>query len=147
MPKSSKKYSLGYTIGKTNWYIKTLLSKLLKEEKCGITSEQWIVLKVIDEKPGASQTEIAEISHKDRASITRILNLLERSVYIERRKDDRDRRVYRIHLTTEGKKVLKAVIPVAQNTEEICTQSINKKQITEIIQLLDSVCTDIKKEL
>jgi DNA-binding MarR family transcriptional regulator len=147
MTKNSNKYSLGYTIGKTNWYIKTLLNKLLREEKCGITSEQWLVLKVIDDNPDSSQTEIAEISKKDRASITRILDLMQKGAYIERRKDDRDRRMYRIHLTTKGKKVLKAVIPVTQNIEEICTQSLKKKQITEIIQLLDSVCADIKKEL
>jgi DNA-binding MarR family transcriptional regulator len=147
MQKSSSEYSLGYTIGKTNWYMKTLLSKLLREEKCGITNEQWFVLKMINENPGSSQTEIAERSQKDKTNITRILDLLEKSAYIERRRDDRDRRVYRIHLTAEGKKVLKAVIPVTQKTEKICTHSINKKQITEIIKLLDSVCANIKKEL
>jgi DNA-binding MarR family transcriptional regulator len=147
MPKSSSEYSLGYAIGKTNWYMKTLLNKLLREEKCGVTNEQWFVLKVIDENPGSSQTEIARRSQKDKTNITRILDLLEKSAYIERRRDDRDRRMYRIHPTPEGKKVLAAVIPVTQKTDEICTQPFNKKQITEIIKLLDSVCASIKKEL
>jgi DNA-binding MarR family transcriptional regulator len=147
MPKNNSQYSLGYAIGKTNWYMKTLLNKLLREEKCGITNEQWFVLKVIDENPGSSQTEIAERSQKDKTNITRILDLLEKSAHIERRRDDRDRRIYRIHLTAEGKRVLKAVIPVTQRTEEICIHSLNKKQITEIIKLLDSVCANIKKEL
>jgi MarR family transcriptional regulator, organic hydroperoxide resistance regulator len=147
MPKSSSEYSLGYAIGKTNWYMKTLLNKLLREDKCGITNEQWFVLKMINENPGSSQTEIAEKSQKDKTNITRILDILENNAYVERRRDDRDRRMYRIHLTAEGKKVLKAVIPVTQKTEEICTHSLNKKQITEIIKLLDSVCANIKQEL
>jgi DNA-binding MarR family transcriptional regulator len=147
MSKSSSEYSLGYTIGKTNWYMKTLLNKLLREERCSITNEQWFVLKVINENPGSSQTEIAQRSQKDKTNVTRILDLLEKSAYIERRRDDRDRRMYRIHPTSEGKKVLKAVIPVTQRTDEICTNSLTKKQITEIIKLLDLVCTNIKKEL
>jgi DNA-binding MarR family transcriptional regulator len=147
MQKSSSEYLLGYAIGKTNWYMKTLLSRLLGEERCGITTEQWFVLKMINENPGSSQTEIAEISQKDKTNITRILDLLEKRAYIERHRDDRDRRMYRIHLTAEGKKVLKTVIPVTQKAEEICTHSLTKKQITETIKLLDSVCANIQKEL
>lgn len=147
MSKNNSEYSLGYAVAKTNWYMKTLLSKLLQEEKCGVTNEQWFVLKMINENPGSSQTEIAEKSQKDKTNITRILDLLEKNAYIERRRDDRDRRMYRIHLTKDGEKVLKAVIPVTQKTEKICTHSLNKKEITEIIKLLDSVCANIKKEL
>jgi DNA-binding MarR family transcriptional regulator len=147
MPKSNSEYLLGYAIGKTNWYMKTLLSKLLREGRCGITTEQWFVLKKINENPGSSQTEIAEISQKDKTNITRILDLLEKRTYIKRRRDDRDRRMYRIHLTADGQKVLKTVVPVTQKTEEICTHALNKKQITETIKLLDSVCANIKKEL
>ena len=93
MLKNSNVYSLGYAIGKTNWYVKTLLNKHLKEEKCGITNEQWLVLKVIGANPAVSQTEIAEKSQKDKTNITRIIDLLEKSGYIKRRRDERDRRV------------------------------------------------------
>ncbi len=139
--------SLGYAIGKTNWYLKTLLNKLLKEGECGITNEQWIVLKVIDANPAASQTEIAEISRKDKTNITRILDLLQKSGCVERRKDDRDRRMYRIHITGQGKKVLKEVNPITQKTDEVCAQSLNKKQVMALIDSLDAVCDSIKNEL
>ncbi len=139
--------SLGYAIGKTNWYVKTLLNKLLKEEGCPITNEQWIVLKVIAENPALSQTEIAEKSQKEKTNITRILDLLEKSACIKRRKDDRDRRMYRIHITEQGKKILKAVKPVTQKTNEIVIHSLNKKKVKELIESLDAVCISIKKEL
>ncbi len=144
---NNNKKSLGYAIGKTNWYLKTLLNKLLKEGECGITNEQWIVLKVIDANPAVSQTEIAEISRKDKTNITRILDLLEKSGCIERRKDDRDRRMYRIHITEQGKKIIKEVNPITQKTDKICTQSLNKKQVMALIDSLDAVCDSIKKEL
>jgi DNA-binding MarR family transcriptional regulator len=147
MSNKSNEKSLGYVIGKTNWYLKTLLNKLLREEACGITNEQWLVLKVIDANPAVSQTEIAEKSQKEKTNITRIIDLLENSGFIERRRDERDRRMYRIHATEEGERVLKTVNPITQKTEEICTQSLNKIQVKEIIDSLDAVCESIKKEL
>lgn len=147
MSKNSHEHALGYTIGKTNWYLKTLLNKLLREEECGITNEQWLVLKVIDANPAVSQTQIAEKSQKDKTNITRIIDLLEKSGCIERRRDERDRRMYRIYATQEGKKVLKTVNPITKKTEKICTQSLNEKQVKEIIDSLNAVCDSIKNEL
>lgn len=147
MLKSSNEKSLGYAVGKTNWYLKTLLNKLLREEECGITNEQWLVLKVIAANPAVSQTEIADKSQKDKTNITRIIDILEKKGYIERQRDEIDRRMYRIHATDTGKKLLKAVNPITQRTEEICTQSLNKKQVRELIKALDTVCDSIKKEL
>lgn len=139
--------SLGYAIGRTNWYLKTLLNKILKAEGFGITNEQWLVLKVIREYPAASQTEIAELSQKDKTNITRILDLLEKSAYIERRRDDRDRRMNRIYITEQGKKILTAINPVTQKINEICTQSLNEKEVDELIRSLDVVCNSIRSQL
>ncbi|MCP4021109.1 MAG: MarR family transcriptional regulator [Desulfobacteraceae bacterium] len=126
--------------------MKTLLNKLLKEG-FNITNEQWLVLKVILENPAVSQTKIAEKSLKDKTNITRILDLLEKSSYIERRRDDRDRRMNRIHITEQGKKILKAVNPVTQKTDGICKHSLDKKQVKELIQSLNTICKSIENEL
>lgn len=147
MGKNSNEKLLGYAIGRTHWYLKSLLSKLLKEGGSSITNEQWIVLKVIAANPAVSQTEIAEKSLKDKTNITRILDLLEKRAYIERRRDDRDRRMYRIHITGQGKRVLESVNPVTLKIDEICTHSLNKKEVSEIIESLDTICDSIKKEL
>lgn len=147
MPTNNNGKELGYAIGKTNWYFKALLNKLLRKEQCGITTEQWLVLKVIDANPASSQTEVAEKSQKEKTNITRIIDLLEKNGFIERRRDDKDRRMYRIHATEEGQKVLKAVNHITQKTEEICVHSLNEKQVKEVIDSLDAICESIKKEL
>ena len=147
MDKNNEENRLGYTIGKTNWYLKTLLNKLLKEEECGITNEQWLVLKVVEANPGVSQTQIAEKSQKDKTNITRILDLLEKNVCIERRRDDKDRRIYRIHITDQGKKVLESVSPVTLKTESICKSALPPEKITELIESLNTICERVKREL
>lgn len=147
MTDNRKDNSLGYAIGKTNWYIKTLLSNLLKKEGLSITNEQWIVLKIISKNPGVSQTEIAEESLKDKTNITRILDLLEKGALIERHRDSSDRRMNRIYITDQGKRTLITISPVIQKTDEICTQSLTQKDIKELIKTLDVICMGIKNQL
>lgn len=147
MTHSKKDNSLGYTIGKTNWYIKTLLSNLLRKEGLSITIEQWIVLKIISKNPGVSQTEIAEESLKDKTNITRILDLLEKGTLIERHRDSSDRRMNRIYITDKGKRTLIAISPVIQKTNEICTQSLTQKDMKELIKSLNAICMGIKNQL
>lgn len=147
MKKNNKENLLGYSIGRTGWYLRSLLNKLLKDGGFSITNEQWVVLKVIAESPGVSQTEIAEKSLKDKTNITRILDLLEKGAYVERRKDAQDRRMYRIHITKKGLEILKNVNSVTRKTNEICTRSLSKREVRELIKSLDAVCISIKSQL
>jgi DNA-binding MarR family transcriptional regulator len=139
--------SLGYMVGKTNWYLKTHINKLLKEGGFTITSEQWLVLKVISFNPGLSQTEIAEKCMKDKTNITRILDLLEKKTYLVRKKDSMDRRMYRIHITDQGEELINAVIPITQKTDEICKEVLNDDELKKLSGLLDRICNNVKQYL
>ncbi len=147
MAADNREKSLGYAIGKTNWYLKTLINKLLKDEGFTITNEQWIVLKAVFEQPGQSQTEVSQHTQKDKTNITRILDLLEKNECIQRKRDGRDRRMNRIYITEHGKTILKAVTPITQKIDVICSQAIPKKKKDELIQSLDIVCNSIKTRL
>lgn len=139
--------SLGYAIGRTNWYLKTYVNKLLKEGGVSITNEQWLVLKEVSFNPGLSQTEIAEKCIKDKTNITRILDLLENKGYLERKKDHKDRRMYRIHITDQGKHVIDAVMPITQKTNDVCKKALKDEEINVLIKLLDTICGNVKKHL
>ena len=147
MQKGNNHKALGYAIARTNWHMKNLLSKLMQEEETGITYEQWIVLKVIHENPAMSQTEVAVMSQKDKANITRMIDVLETNGFIERRKDAQDRRMYRMHSTQEGRKALEKIGPITQKTDEICTRNLGDAQVAQMIELLDKVCDNVKKEM
>jgi len=77
-----------------------------------LSSEQWVVLKRISEHPGTTQREIATSTYKDPASITRILDLLQKQDLIKR-EGGNDRRSFGIYLAEKGEKVVEDVLPVA----------------------------------
>lgn len=94
--------------------IKTELNNAFQESGVNITSEQWGVLKCLWQEEGISQSEIAEKVDKDKASITRILDIMQKNNLIKRCDDELDRRSYRIFLTEEGKSLENKLKPVAQ---------------------------------
>src|SRR5687768_6069159 len=67
--------------------------------KIDVTVEQWVLLKIIHENEGLSQTVLAEKSHRDPASITRTLDLLEKKRLILRQPIPENRRQYNLKLT------------------------------------------------
>ena len=69
----------------------------------GITIDQWILLKIIEENEQLSQKQLAKLSSRDPASITRTLDILEKKEFIKREPIPGNRRQYNIILTQQGK--------------------------------------------
>jgi DNA-binding MarR family transcriptional regulator len=60
------------------------------------------LLTLVRENPGITQTAISQASGRDKSTLTPALRYLEDAGYIERRRIDRDRRAYELHLTPAG---------------------------------------------
>jgi len=73
--------------------------------RLGLTRAQWQVLSLLHHRPGASQTELAELLEVERATAGRMIDRLERKNWVERRADAADRRINRLFLTTEARDV------------------------------------------
>ena len=80
--------------------------KKLKENGFKITIDQWLIIKAILENPTITQQEIAKNVFKDNASVTRIIDLLVKSEYLERKDNPVDRRKSNLIVTEEGKSIM-----------------------------------------
>lgn len=88
--------------------------------KIGIYRGQPPVLKLLWEKDGRNQKELAEFLHLKPATITDILHRMEKAQLLERRPDPEDLRVSRVYLTEKGKKIRKDLEMVLNTIEEEC---------------------------
>lgn len=61
------------------------------------------VLRMLLASDGLKPSEVAAIGHWTPGTVTSLTDTLVRDGYLERRKDDRDRRVVRLHLTEAGR--------------------------------------------
>lgn len=105
---------IGYVISDVARLIRTVFDRRVRN--IGLTRAQWLVLTRLYRRPGASQTELAEMLEIDRASAGRMIDRMEKNGWVERRADIEDRRVNRLYLTADARKAHKAMWAIAEAT-------------------------------
>lgn len=118
-----------YLLERTIREIKRDFSRRLKEKypDLTITSDQWVILKRISEQDVINQREVAAVTGKDPASITRTLDILVKKGWVERQAVAGDRRAYQIILTNEGWEVIHKITPLAKETRQVGLDGIAEK--------------------
>jgi MarR family transcriptional regulator, transcriptional regulator for hemolysin len=102
----------------------------------GITVEQWVLLKIVQENEPLSQAELAVKSHRDPASITRTLDILEKKRLLKREQVHENRRQYNIQLTKEGNYFILQNMPMIENMRAKGLNGFTKKEIEQLKSLL-----------
>lgn len=133
------KESLGYLLGTASRALSLRLNKNLNENGGIVTFEQWVILVRLWEKDGLSQQEIANICGKDKTTITRLLDTLEKEEIIRREEDKNDRRNKLIFLTSAGKKLKNSLVPLALKTLDEAQEGINKKEMEICLKVLKQI--------
>jgi DNA-binding MarR family transcriptional regulator len=72
----------------------------------GATRAQWRVLAKLSRCDGQRQIELAEALDVEPISLCRMVDRLEEAGFVERRRDEEDRRAWRIHLTPKAAPVI-----------------------------------------
>jgi DNA-binding MarR family transcriptional regulator len=119
------------------------LSKLMKEQNLPITPDQFRVLSFLWQKDGVSQIELARFTNRNRANVTRIIDILEREGVVERRDDDNDRRVFRIYLTKKGKSLRDQTAKCAAQSIEDALEGVDKADIKTCVKVLLKVISNV----
>lgn len=119
-------------------------NKIFKQEGIDITSDQWILLKNISEAEGISQIALAERCHKEAASVTRTLDILERKQWVERATNSESRRVYNLHTTEDGKELIEKILPIALRIRTQASLNMTEQEVETLNQLLDQIVENLE---
>lgn len=93
-------------------------------ESLGLYRGQPPVLKALWEQEGLTQTELAERLHNSPATMTKMLQRMEKAHFIQRRPDASDQRVTRVYLTETGRAV--------QNQVETAFKTMNEETFAHL---------------
>ncbi|MEZ5855432.1 MAG: MarR family transcriptional regulator [Hyphomicrobiaceae bacterium] len=102
----------------------------------GITRPQWLALTRLKRKPGASQSELADMMEIERAPAGKIVDRLQERGWLERRADPDDRRINRIFLTELGERVHAAIWPIGQSTVSEALSDLTSHEAEHLTELL-----------
>ena len=112
-----------------------------------ITPEQFGVLTALIDNDGMYQRQIGHLTLKDRPNMTRIIKILENKGLITRKEDVNKRKIYRLFITEEGKKVHANILPMAFKVWNTCVANISDEEINIFIKTLNKIKENLEKEV
>lgn len=95
---------LGRLLGVAGGMVQKRFQRFLDAQ--GLTHAGWQVLQTLGHDDGLTQRQVAERCFVTAATVTGIVDTLERDGLVERERDPGDRRLVRLRLTAEGRKRL-----------------------------------------
>ena len=104
-----------------------------------ISLDQWLVLGPIWKNDGISQKDIAEYCGKDKTSITKIIDTLEKKNLVVRVTDQLDHRVKRVVLSQKGRELFLSALPVMAQTRDELRSGISDKEIEALKSILNKI--------
>lgn len=123
-------------VGKIHYDFGFIVQKAFRENGLDLSKEQWSVLKRLKINDGQPQNDLAFITHRDKTSMTRLVNTMENKDLVVRKIDENDKRVNRIFLTNHGKKVIKKVEPIMFDLVPEVQENLSEKEIEVLITAL-----------
>lgn len=127
---------LGRQLGQVARMLANRINYAFRQAGYDLTHEQWSVLTDLAKEDGLSQQQFADRNGKNKASITSLINNLEKKGLVTRKTDKYDRRSNRIHLTNEGRKQHEALIPVYESVIQELMQPIPNNEMTTGMEML-----------
>jgi len=103
-----------FITGKASTAIARRLQKKFNSSGLNLTIEQWSVLYHLWKEDGKSQQELCNATFRDKPSITRLVDNLEKINLVKRVASENDRRINRIFLTKQAQKLQEETMQLAE---------------------------------
>ena len=130
-------YNLGYKFKLVSQLMyRDFLERL---EPYGLTPFHYLVLCCLWEEDGLSTSGIADKLKQLGATLTGVVDRMESRKLVYRERDPSDRRVVRIWLTEDGKKLMHVLPPLGAETIKKATDGIPDAEQETVLRLLDQI--------
>ncbi len=130
-------------LGKTSKMMGCFLNNMLQENDIDLTREQLVVLVKLHAENGLVQNELALITERDKTSLTRLINTMERKKLVFRKQSLKDLRVNLIHLTDFGKTEFRRAVPIMQQSINQLQTGLSESEINNTIEILQKIQNNI----
>ncbi len=138
--------SLFFLIKRTSRAFMRRLNRSFAEAGHDVTGEQWRTLTSLWYKDGRRQQDLADVVHKDKTSITRLLDGMEKRDLVVRIPDRLDRRQKLIYLTDKGKRLREELMQIVQRTSLGAQQGIEPEHLDVFTDVLAKIRENLSSQ-
>lgn len=133
-----------FITGKASTAIARRLQKNFKQNGLDITIEQWSVLYHLWKQDGLNQQELCNATFRDKPSITRLVDNLEKLKLVRRISSKEDRRRNLIFLTDPARKLQDQSMDLANQTLNEALEGVGPEDIELCKAVLQKVYDNLK---
>ncbi|PQP80107.1 MarR family transcriptional regulator [Paenibacillus sp. PCH8] len=121
-------------------------TRLREQVGQNITTDQFCALRMIDEKPSCTPSDLAELLCVGKSSITALVNKLADRGLVDRAGDERDRRVIYLTLTDNGRQVYRETELEIQKVLEPYLVHFKPEEIRNFIESFEKLAALLTHE-
>jgi len=130
---------IGFLLERTTRIVKLQFHKAFKNLKIDMTPEQWVIMDALFQENNQPQKKLADVSYKNAPTISRIIDVLSKKGWVERKMSKQDRRVYIISQTKEGKAIYKKVIGEVERLRDLGWNGLTSKDYKDFTRIINQV--------
>ena len=130
--------------GRVSAAINRKLGRNFRQNGIEISPEQWTVLLYLWRKDGVTQQQLCNATYKDKPSMTRLIDNMERQHLVVRISDKEDKRTNLIHLTKTGRELEKKTQKITLKTLEEALDGIDLEELKITQKVLKAIFANTK---
>jgi len=134
---------VGVFLNLVHFRFKQYLSAIFAKHGYDLTPEQFLVLDTLWDDGVLSQQELADILKKDKNSVTKLIDALERKRLVERIHDKIDRRLNLIHITELAKSMKDNITDIALDCTNQIIKDIPEEDLNVFVSVLNKMAENM----
>ena len=128
-------------------YMKLNAIQIFRSHNFDVTPEQFGILWLLYENGCLYQRQLSQRLFKDRANITRMINILEKRELVCRKEDAHNKRIHKIYLTEEGIKKVESIVPALKQIEKYVYNNISEEEKSTLIKILGKILVNLESKV
>lgn len=137
---------LGRSMSEFKNHVRKYIQVKIKEHGINMTFEMLEVMGCLWNKDGVNQQEIADLTLRDKSSMTYLLDNLVKRKMVTRVEDENDRRNKLIYLTKEGLCLKEQLNPWVAEVYEKASIEISGPELRDSMTLVNKMIANMKRE-
>jgi DNA-binding MarR family transcriptional regulator len=125
---------LGYWMRRVSNQVSGSFARQLEERETSVA--EWVLLRLLWERPEASPAELAEAMGITRGAVSKIVAKAEAKEWLVSRQDPEDGRALRLRLTRKGKRVVPELAEIANRKDAQFFRCLSRNERAELRRLL-----------
>jgi MarR family transcriptional regulator, organic hydroperoxide resistance regulator len=130
------------------WHVNHAMQRVSTrmERELGITGPQRLIIRCVGIYPGVTASQLADVLHLDRGSISSALNRLEQKKLLGRRTDPLDRRRVTLGLTAKGRRVDRPTAHTIESAVEKLLKTTSARDLETTGRVLAALAGALERE-